>query len=346
MIESHSPTFLRKAGIIAVSWLLGLFLFVAAGAMVISFVAGDPATVKNAIAQSGAYDHLIENSLNTALESVDKKNTSDIPLNDPIIRDSLVRAYSPTVIRTNSEKLIDGTYRWLDGSAAQPDFVLDFSASNDLFIEEAGKRLESRLRGLPPCTAQQLSQQQKMNAFKATCVPPGIDITPLIQQAKSNLRSSKNLLPDNKITADTFKQAGESQNVFVAAGNAPRQFQLLKQIPWILLGLTVIFALLVVFLYPVRDEGIKRLGRILTINGVMIIMIALGLYFVQAAIGGQKATGTNQLSRDLTLPILAEFAKAAAKVYLIFGAVTVLIGGPIWVVARKRIEAEELRKEQ
>lgn len=329
-----SKDFFRGAGLKIAGVLLSLMLFAAAGAMVVRFVIGEPGAVKTTIVRSGAYDHLIDASLAAARTTAKKEDKSNIPLTDPIIKDSLNQAYNSSVLRTNFENLIDGTYRWLDGSAAQPDFVLDFGASNEVFVRGAGDRLGERLRGLPACTPVELRAAGEVDAFKAKCLPPGVDISQLVQQSQSNLRSRKDLLPDQKITADTFKKPGETQNVFASASDAPKQFQLLKQVPWMLLVIITILAAIIVLLSPSRPEGLKRLGKNLTITGVLILLIPLGLYFAQSTLTDQKVIDANPLARDVTLPLITEFGKAAAKVYLIFGSLAVLIGGSIWLAVR------------
>lgn len=332
-----SKDFFRGIGLYLAGVLLSLLLFVAAGTLMIRSVIGEPDAVKSTLVRSGVYDHFLGASLDRAQKAAKNNgdSKSDIPLDDPIIKDSLKQAYGPEVLRVNFENLIDGSYHWLNGSVAQPDFVMDFSASNEIFIQSAGERLRTRLVGLPVCSAQQLENLQDTDVFRATCLPQGLEINELVDDAKSSLRANKNLLPNQIITADTLKKPGESQNVFAGASNAPKQFQSLKQTPWILLGLILLLAAAIVLLSPDRASGVKRLGKYLIISGILLLLVALGLYFAPSTLIDQKSIAANPLAKNITVPLLAEVGKAAAKVYVIFGSLILVAGGLMWLAVHR-----------
>lgn len=336
ILKSMSKSLLRGAGLKIAGVLLSLFIFIAAGTTVMRYIIGDPDTVKSTVDKSGIYDHLVDAGLSAGETTLKNEGGPDIPLSDPVIKDSLKDAFGPEVLQANFEKLVDGSYRWLDGSVGQPDFVLDFSASNETFVQKAGERLGNRLRGLPPCTFEQLrTLRQEVDAFKISCLPPGASVDQIVQKAQVNLRTNKDLLPDSKITADTFKKPGESQTVFASAGKAPEQFQLLMRTPLMLLVIIIALGAVIIFRSPSRPEGLKRLGKNLVICGILILLIPLGLYLAQSVLIDQKSVDANPVVRDITLPLLREFGKAAAKIYLIFGSITVLAGASAWLASIK-----------
>lgn len=337
-----SSDFFRSFGTKLASLLLTLLLFVAAGAGVMRFVISEPAAVKETISKSGIYDNLIDASLEETKKPIKLEGIGEIAPNDPLIKDPLNEAYSPEVLKTNIESVIDGTYRWLNGTASQPDFVLNLSTQNEAFIQGVGNKLDERLRSLPPCTIAQLREQQETgNILRASCLPPGVSSAQIIQQVQSRLRSNKDILPDQRITVDTFKRTGETQNVFASANNAPEQFQLIKQTPWVLVIMIALLAAVIVMLAASRTEGFMKLGKILAISGVLLLLIPLGLYFVQSTLIDQQTINASPIAKDVTLPLLTEFGKAATKVYLVIGSLVLATGASIWFATRRMSDTEK-----
>lgn len=296
------------------------------------WVVGNPDAVKGIIVRSGVYDHGIDVALDNQQKTVDK--FGELPTGDPTVRAIIKQAYSPQVLRVSTEKFIDGTYHWLDGTTTQPDFSLDVRAPNQALIEGIGNYAKARSQKLPACTTQQLEQIKAVNALSAPCLPPGANIDQLVEQAKAKLRDEK-LLSYQQVTADTFKGTGESQNFFEGATAAPKVFQTFQNLLWVLLILCAIVAGLIIFLSAARQRGLLRVGKIMTITGAAIVLIGIALYFTKSTVLSDASVKTGPIGKQITIPLLVEFSKAAGRVYLIFGGLVLSAGAVLWLTIHR-----------
>ncbi len=298
------------------------------------FVAGDPEVIKGIVARSGAYDHALNAVLGEKKKITDK--FGNLPLDDAAVRDIISQAYSPQVLQTNVESLIDGTYHWLDGTAEQPDFSLDVTGPNQALINGIEAYTHARAKKLPTCTLQQsraLQTTPTIDVWQANCLPPGTNIDQLTDQVKAKLQSEK-IVSYKHVTADTFKAIDGSQNVFDKAGTAPTLFQTAKNLFWVVLGLCLVVASLIIVFSSPRLRGLERIGKILTITGVLIVIGGVSMYYMKSTVLNEGVLQVGPIGEQITLPLLVELSRAAGRIYLIFGGIVVALGAASWLGAR------------
>jgi hypothetical protein len=328
--------FLRRSGLAIASTLLGILLLSTAGAAVTHFVLADPSKVKQIIATSGTYDHIVGATLDEAQKKNQTEQNNTVPLNDPAIRSTATQALTPEVIKSNTEQFVDGTYHWLDGSVSKPDFRLDLTGPKQTFIDGVGKYAESKAAGLPACTLADLralqSQQAagSFDALNATCLPPGVTPAQAGVIARADV-AKQDFLKDPVITADTFNQNGQ-ENPFDKAANAPHGFQSAKKAFGIFAALSVLLGVAIVLLHPSRRGGLKRVAINLIVAGILTVILSGAIRFAISRIRGTEDTTDSAIANQVLFPLLKELGNAVGTVYLVFGIVYLVLAAGLLLI--------------
>lgn len=324
---------LRKIGVFALAYLLAVALLAAASALAFHFVVANPDKVKNIVTSSGVYDNFVGVALDL-FKSQGDDSGSTIPLADPQIQKIAKQAFSPAVLQTNSEAFIDGTYNWLDGRTAKPQFSLDFSGSKNRLAIGIGDYAAKRLRSLPPCSYAQIPRQ--IEVFKLRCLPPFVNVSQIRKQVIAELKSDKNFLPNPKVTP---KSLGWEKNgsQFSPQSSLPKQFGLAKKALWLLLPLVAVLAAGLVFLHESRQKGVQRLGKSLVATGIFIAVSPLlfKIFYPRIASIGLS---NNEMFNKLALPVMTEFNNAVAAIYYAFGGVSIALGIGAFILAHKYLK--------
>jgi hypothetical protein len=269
--------FMRRTLLVLFGALLLLLLFATAFDFGIYRVIGAPGPVKATLSDSGIYNSVVGSALDQAKTS--SNGTSQVSLLDPAIKKAAEDSFSPQVVQTSSEEVIDGIYNWLNGKTSQPDFSVDLRSQKNDFAEKVGQAAKVKAATLPVCT----SVPATTDPFSATCLPPGVTPTQVGTQAKNDVLHGQGFLEHPNITADSIK-SGSGHSVFASGKlkDAPKRYQLAKKTPYILMVLTILTILAIIFLSPTRRKGLRRVGFTLAFAGVSMLAFAWALNRVVA----------------------------------------------------------------
>jgi protein-S-isoprenylcysteine O-methyltransferase Ste14 len=262
--------FMRRTFLLLFGAVLPLLLFATAFDFGVFHVVGTPAPVKKTLSDSGIYNTVVSQALGQAKTSSGNDGVSFL---DPVIKSSAEESFSPQVIQSSSEKVIDGIYNWLGGKSDQPDFHIDLSGTKNDFAEKVGAATKAKAEKLPVCT----SIPTTTDPLKATCLPPGVTPTQAGEQAKNEVLNAKGFLEHPDITASSIKSA-DGQNVFQTGKlkKAPSYYQLSTKVPYILATLTLVAILAVVFLSSSRRKGLRHAGFTVALVGAFMLAFAWG----------------------------------------------------------------------
>ncbi len=288
--------------------------------------------LKHWISNSGAYEKVVDAVLSQSQESA-QKNGDSLPIQDPQIQTVAKTAFSPQVLQADTENVIDGTYHWLQGKTAQPDFRIDLSGPKQQFINGLGDYLRTRLASVPVCARGQVPNTDDL--FTTNCIPRGTDVNAAIQQQIDKLANNKEFLGDPVITASNLK-SDNNQSPFEKMKQVPKAYQKASWSPWLLGGLAVASAAIIIFVHTERRRGMKRVARIMLPTGILLIFT--GVAIMQIAKGAEAqihltGSGVSQLQPAL-ISIIDAVVGSLAHAYMWFGAIYALIGAGLLLAVK------------
>jgi hypothetical protein len=263
--------FVRRTFLVLCGLALPALLFATAIDFGIYHVAGTAAPVKKILSDSGIYGSVVSQALNQAKTT--SNGSSQVSLLDLEIKNAAEGSFSPQVVQSSSEKVIDGVYDWLGGKTPQPVFNVDLSGPKNDFADKVGQLAKDRAAKLPVCT----SAPTNIDPLSATCLPPGITPAQVGVQAKNDVLAGQGFLEHPTITAENFKGA-TNQSIFdkPKSKQAPKRYQLAVKLPFILAALALLTMLAIIFLSNSRRKGIRRAAIILSISGLFMLLFAWG----------------------------------------------------------------------
>jgi len=324
-------------------------MFAVSSALMMTF--GTPEHIEQALDKSNAYaslsNKLKDEATRQGTEGQDK-STQDLA-ESPEVTSAAKSAITPDVTKQASHQLIEGTYRWLDGTTKQPDFHIDLTSAVNTFLSKVGDNAADKASKLPVCT---LAQLQQINAATISidslpCLPPGISVSTIRQQSIDKLVANNDFLKKPVLTADSLPKNSRGETAFDRADVVPTVFQVMKLLPMITGIAAVVLALLIWLLQrDIRATG-RRLGRSLVISGVSLLIIGVATSLILSTLRKQ-ATGTGQLSSvggDSIGAVIQILVDDVTRMLVLFGAVYLVVGIIIRLIIHfvnpEKPEAEE-----
>lgn len=306
---------------------LALCLIFIAYSLVFNLVTSNPERVKDIIKRSSLYSDLPAELYDQA-EKEAQTNQAEIPLKNPEIRQIALDVYSPVFVRSNTEKLIDGIYDWLEEDLQQPVINLDFSEKNKEFIGKVGNLAKKRAARLPPCSYSQIQSLKKFNVFSAKCLPTSI--TP--SKIEKTVTNAKTTLLDDKFSTSDIKIDGEKP-FYENFSDLPKSFSLAKSIPHILVVFALLIALATIYISENRVSGLKRISRTVFFAGILIsllppILLSTGKSLLESIFNDDKAA-------NITQTLFEQLMHDASKIYYTMGILLILIAAGMYFYARK-----------
>lgn len=248
---------------------------------------------------------------------------------DPIISAALETAVSGDQLQRLLEPLIEGIYGWLDGTTEQPEFSLAIEPIKSTFQTSLTGTLQALAASLPACT--QASEFSGEDIYTYTCIPPGTDVNAAINDAVSRVITnaslfSDQLVADGTISANDAAEFGindPSQNL---PNSLPMMYQFLIGGQWFFIAGTVLMTIGVVLLSKAWLFGLRKLGILLVINGVMVLVTG----FLFGFVGGSLIPTTSVEVTESTVNALEKAARVilvdTASMQKLAGIITFVLG--------------------
>lgn len=309
----------------------------------------DRAEVKTWLSNSGVYNDLLDTVLandSTVKEQIHATGTSISP---ETVKLALVQTFDPTFVKYSTEKVLDGTYNWLDNKAPGIQFEINTTEYKETFAQKLSALLEPQLATMPRCTS--LAQ---FNASSPTCLPPG---TTAKQAADAMAIDASNRVSffNQPVTTQNVSQVTEAESPSSQTlTNPSRQLpELISTMRMWLIWLPLIALAsggLMVLLSRLHFKAAKHLAGRLTFG--LAITFALGL--IVANVGKTlriseyyTAAGSSAVTTNIAEPILHQAAPAMgnylAMVSGIAGGITLVLWIVLQVIHKRREKAELLK---
>lgn len=311
--------FIRKGAVASLTSGLVLLLFALAFDVGIWRSVGQPDNVKKVLADSGIYNSVVPNALSQA----GKISTAggDIPLNDPQIQAAAKSAIPPSQVRQDANQIIDSVYSWLNGKTPAPSFNIDLNSAKVNFASNIGEVVAQRAASLPACTA---FSGTSFDAYNATCLPPGVTPSAAATEVKSQVLNGQGFLDKPVVNAasvktDSGKSVFDNQRI-------PKTYQRLKEIPWVIALLIIVFSAGIVFLSSSRRRGARRVSLALVGVGIFMLLFAWGVDKAASSVVSNIKINNNAAGQQQLRTVVKDLAQAIDKNYWLFGAVYIVLG--------------------
>jgi hypothetical protein len=319
------------------SYLFKLFILLLALVASLVMTFHSPSKIENSLNASGVYNTFVS----SALQEIQKSNTANqggntVPIDDPAIKAAATQAFTPELLQTSTENVLNGTYDWLSGKTPQPKFKIDLSQAKQTFANGVGAAAAQRVSGLPVCTTTQLQQlTQDIDPFSVSCQPPGYNITAAQNKVTNDIATSKQFLRTPVITPQSLPKDNQGKTVFDRLAYAPRIYKWINASPWLLAFLAIVFGAITLALYDSKRQGLRNLAISTIGTGIFLLIISyvnrlLFNHFDRpGGLLGKTLTGSfqqtaikaaNSISHSI-LAVLGWFAVA----YVAAGVITLLV---------------------
>jgi hypothetical protein len=317
----------KKIGLSILSSLFVFLLFAAAFDIGLVRTFTHPDTVKRLVKESGVYNGVVPNVL-TQTKNIPTAY-GDIPVSDPAITRAVNAALPPGYIQENTELAMDNIYDWLDGQIPQPNFNIDFSGAKTLFANNIADSLQKRMATLPACSAAQslaIAQSGSFNAYSATCVPRGVSPSVVAEQVRNSIIGQGEFLKNTNISALSIKDSSGHPLFSSQLASAPRYYQWLKKLPIILGILTILCALGVVFLSSTWQRGLRHIGVVLMVIGLIMLLFSWGFNRAVNKDITPKINVNNAILQQDLRALIPDVGRQIGNNYRFFGGLYIILG--------------------
>ena len=326
-------------------------------ALVLTF--NSPKKIEKSLNDSGVYSTFVSGALKEAQKSNsqnDKRGSSgsnDIPIDNPDVIAAANKAFTPQLLQSTTENVLNGTYDWLTGKTTNPSFTIDFAAAKQTFAQGVGQAAQKQLTSLPICTPKQAEQQgSDINAFTATCRPAGLNIAAQTKKVSSDLAKSKDFLGTPVLTPQNMPKNNQGQTIFDQLSKAPEAYKFINASPWLLIGLAVLAGLVTYLLYDSKRRGLRNLSITLTGTGIFLLLVGFGTSKAFHALNqptGKLGEAVKGSFQQTIIKALNSISSSIEHVILWFGIIYVVIGvGTLLILyftKPKKTEASTDKKE-
>lgn len=327
------------------AYLLGTFLFFAlfltAYSLVFRQITASPDRVKQILSDSGVYSKIPGVIYDNSVDSGGTSSAS-IPLKDSVVRQAALDTFDPSFVQKSFESIIDGTYGWLKGQTDQPEFSIDLKKEKELFAKNLAEQTGERLKSLPACSPSQLKKIKAIDPYELACLPPGLDISAVKKEVRSTAANSDNLLKQTKIDPTTIKDSA-GKPMYLNYADLPKSYENALKLPYLAVSLCLLLGAGVVFIRKDRREGLHKLGQILLVSGFFVALAPMAINHLVGSV--LNSSSDDQIISQIVKPVAGELGKAASKVYLVVGAVYVLLATAIYIITERSKPAKTAKKQ-
>lgn len=291
-----------------------LILLAISTTLAVTFVT--PRYIKQAIQDSGIY------AAAAGILSDRSSLHTDDPTAEPAYKRAVSEALPPDQIRSASEQIIDGTYRWLVGSAVAPDFRIDTVPAVSRFKSVISDEALRRTGTLPPSVTPQAVRDQ----------------------AIAQATGSNRVFSEPFLTADSIPKNRQGL-AFYDASVAPTAYKILMLLPW---AFGIICLLLAGVIFLVRHNNIRAgydLATIVLRTGIVILILA-GLAHMVFILLTQPGGGIVRFIEGNFQQYIIAFIRSLewvlSRTLLLLGATYLTVGGLV-IVGLRLVASRRLR---
>lgn len=326
--------FARRFAIFCVSAIfIGLLLALPA-LVSLNRTIGDANTIKLWLRGSKFYDRAADGLVEQGSQALKAQGNPT----GPEVKAAARQAFGPQFLQSSTENVIDGVFGWLKGVSTKPEFQINIVAAKHKFANAINQSAKQRYASLPPCSRRQ-PPPTEFDPFIINCRIPGYNANATIDKLTADLANNKDFLGNKPITADDIKLAGGSsqQPLYRRWHVLPTLYRLSRLGMVVLPFLALVFAAGLIFLYPQKGQGIRRVGVKLLVTGCVIILGAIGLGLASGVINRMLVPGgtnTTPALQQSGLYIAGQAEQRIRAINLAFGITYGVLGAGSLVALR------------
>lgn len=303
--------------------------------------------VKSWLDKSGIYNNLLSTILNTNQTAQDQLASSDAVTSATNLKASLNQTFTPSYVKQATEKAIDSTYDWLNGTASTINFSIDTTVKKDDFVAKLSGTLEPQLAAFPRC-----SSAAQFDPNNPTCLPPGTTAKQAADELAADAANQVSIFrqPVSNQTVAQSSDNSQSSNSLTDNQGAQQARSVVNNAKMWLVWLPIIAVVsggLMVVLSQKKLKAAKHLaGRLTWGLGITCVIGLLVASFGKTFTASSYANGANNtVMMQIVEPVIHQAAPAIgnrlALVSGILGAITLAMWITLLVV-KKRTEKAEL----
>ncbi len=300
--------FVRRLAIWALlTVFFGSLIFIAYGWTFNQTIA-DREVVKSWLDRSGAYDNFVDEIVIVSqAQAAAEGNT----ISTRILLEAANASFTPELLQTSLEAVLDGGYDWLEGSKEEIEFIVDFTEAKEEFAENLTVVAVERVASLPLCTIPPTSSS--FDPFTAPCKPAGLNFEQQADDFKRLIVEDENFIAEPRIVgADILLGEGESQQTIAqAASVAPTAYSVARLGAYIALILAFLSGLGIVFIARSKRKAAVKIFRGLFFTA---FSLAIFTFFSSTSTAWLDAVfATNQASSGFTERIIKPVVSTASE---------------------------------
>lgn len=273
--------------------LLPILLFSFGLALSAVLVFGNPSLVKSAVRDSGLYKVLVDDMF---LQNQSLLGTA-VPVNDEGISNAVESAFTPQLLQTSGDHIIDGSYAWLNGETETPKFDVDLTSAKAQAAENVATYVANRAAALPICTTAQANAiySSGLNLYTLTCRPEALSTATIHDMVHGSLVTSNDFFRSAFITANSVQDTN-GQPLYTRLSFIPTLYQWTIKTVYLSGILAALAAAGAFLLSRPRRAGAKRAGITLLLVGGVSILFSMLLGFISSYVedGITRISGTTE----------------------------------------------------
>lgn len=295
-------------------------------------VLGTPQPLEQALSSSGIYRISVQNTLQNQKDS----NVSELPTQQPAIQAAIQQAFPPALLEQHANTIIDGTYAWVQGKTATPQFSVDLSQQKVSFADSVAAYVQQRSANLPRCLSLSSTPlAANIDPYNTTCRPVQVQPEAIAAQARLEILNS-DFLKDPVLTADTIKDSN-GKPLTAQLEIVPKAYRWTVRLVYGTGLLALVLIGVIVWLRRRQWQGtLKHLGIMLCTIGIISAGIAWVVSFVLSKITDKllQSGTTSELIQTKIITIVHTLVNDLRHWWLGYGITLVVIGITAWLFGR------------
>jgi hypothetical protein len=280
--------FFRRLGLNLATTIFSTFLVIFAVSLSAYVVLDKPATVKNALTDSGAYTVLVNNTLSQKQGEL----SAYLPVDQPEVQKAVEDAFSTSYLQRTTEHNIDATYAWIHGDTAKPRYSADLSEPKQALANNISQLVNQKLAGLPACTKLVVPTTLD-DILNLTCRPVGFSTEYLTSAAQSAVEQSS--LFDQVVAPVLTLQDKQGKSLTDSLSILPTVYHYFVISLFVMPVILVLSGLAVIFGGETKRQGVKRIARSLIVTGILTVLLSFLAVWLLGKAAGLAAGSSSDL---------------------------------------------------
>ena len=284
-----------------------------------------PTPIEKALKESRLYDEFVSSVIDKSEKEATNKDAKDI-LAQPEIQAAAEKAFTPALLQSSTENVLEGVFAWAQGKTTEPEFRIDLTNAKAELAKGIAAYAEKRANSLPPCSVAQLrTLSPDIDLLEVPCLPPGFNAAAQADAYSQKFLSEGDFLKDPVITNKTIADNNNGKSVSEQLSAVPKAYAALNAAKWLILGAVLLLTALLIFARKNRVAGAKHVAWTLLGVGIFlaILMIVYWYVFDKAQASPATADKTSAMWMDGIKSLITDFNRTLSYFtagYLLVGA--------------------------